>query len=345
VIHTEEVPRPARQVKASGRRGKSRTGVSSAFAILFLLAACDGDTTEPGDLRFGQIGELQVEVLSPVGQGNGFLDEAFLWRSEGPWVLVERLSYEGRSGHETLRQPALNPGELAAEYASLIQELNGSPGLRLFSEDVPDHLDPACDGRSRVILTIRDQARGEERRWRRCVDGTFFTATPGTAGPDPGAARVVTAARLARSFTLGEDARSSYLGSLPFATLDRGEDFPLRWDESRVFRSQGGAVPADWEEFWAQHAGPEVPPPSVSWDREMVLVAAMGKRHEAGESLAVRRVLPVDGGSRIELVRRVPGDFCSPAARETHPFHLVVAPRTAGPVLFDDPVLERIPCG
>lgn len=310
-----------------------------------ILGGCSDEPVQPGDTRFGEVGEIQIEVLSPVGDTAGVLDEAFLWRSDGPWVLVERMSYDGSPGGETLRQPTLNPGELAAEYASLIRELNDAPGLRLFSDDVPQDLVASCDvGRSRVILTVRDGLRDESARWERCVDGTFFTATPSTAGPDAGAARVVTALQLARFFTLGEEARSSYLGSLPFATLARGDDAPEGWDEPRFFRSQGGE-PQGWREFWAEYAGSRAPLPVIDWSTEMVLLAAAGSRPEAGESMRVQRVLPTDGAMHVEIVRRLPGDFCSPAARESRPFHVVVAPRTIEPVFFGEPLVERIPCG
>jgi len=77
----------------------------------------------------------------------------------------------------------------------------------------------------------------------------------------------------------------------------------------------------------------------------MVILAAVGRRLEAGDSVKVRRVLPIDQGTRIEIVERVPGDFCSPAAREGYPFHLVVAPRAQAPIQFADPIVERVPCG
>lgn len=314
--------------------------------LLVILGGCESDPVDSQDRVFAQVGQIQVQVQSAVAGGTGGLEETLAWRSDGPWVLAERISYQGQIGGETVRRPVLNPGELAPEYGSLIQQLNESPGLRLFSEDSPQELAPECDAlRSTVTVTLRDDARGEEARWVRCADGTFFTTTPGSAGPDAGASRVVTAAQLARFFTLGSDAVSTYLGSLPFRTLALGEDSPARPPAPRVFRSDGAETPPEWTEFWAAHAGGSSPLPEVDWEQDMVILAAVGRRLEAGDSVKVRRVLPIDQGTRIELVERVPGDFCSPAAREGYPFHLVVAPRAQAPIQFADPIVERVPCG
>ncbi len=81
----------------------------------------------------------------------------------------------------------------------------------------------------------------------------------------------------------------------------------------------------------------------------MVLLVAVGARDEAGVEIRVRRILPlgVGNGTRVEVTERVPGDFCSPVARVTHPYQIVVIPSDGLhlPVEFTAPQLERIPCG
>jgi len=324
-----------------------RLGGLVALGLVFLgLSGCDGETVTLPEPRFAQVGQIQIQVRSPLAEGTGVLEESFSWRSEGPWVLAERVSFEGRPGSETVRRPVLNPGDLAPEYSSLIQQLNDAVGLRLFTPETPQELEPECgDLQSVVVFTLRDELRGEEARWVRCAEGSFFTATPGGAGPDPGASRIVTAMQLARFFTLGDQAGSSYLGTVPFRTLDRGDDSPARPTDPVAFRSTDGLVPPGWEDFWERHTGGSEPLPQVAWDREMILLAAQGPRPEAGDSIQFRRILPIDQGTRVEFVRRVPGDFCSPASRESYPFHLILAPRTAAPLEFSDPVVERVPCG
>ncbi len=343
LIHTQELPPEGGAVKARMRPGRP---LAFLLPLLLVLGACESDPVDTGDLAFAQVGQIQVQVQSVVAGGVGSLEETLSWRSEGPWVLAERISYDGQIGGETVRRPVLNPGELAPEYSSLIQQLNTTPGLRLFSDESPQQLDPECGSlRSRVTVTLRDEVRGEAARWIRCADGTFFTTTPGSAGPDAGASRVVTAAQLSRFFTLGNDAVSSYLGSLPFRTLAIGEDSPARPGGPRVFRSDDAEPPTGWMEFWNSHAGASEPPPEVDWERDMVVLAAVGRRLEAGDSVQVGRILPIDEGTRVEVVHRVPGDFCSPAAREGYPFHLAVAPRAEAPIQFADPIVERVPCG
>ncbi|MEX2530251.1 MAG: hypothetical protein WD960_05705 [Gemmatimonadota bacterium] len=345
MIHAVELRRWRAAVK-SPRSPRVSMPLAGALALVLLLAGCGRDEILVGSLYFGQVGELQVDVRSAVGGGIGRLDETLLWRSEGPWVLVERLSYSGRHGDETIRRPTLNPGELTGEYASLVRQLNETPGLRLIGSGVSQDLDPDCGPRgARVTVTLRDTAREESARWIRCAEGTLFSVGPGTAGPDGSAARVITAAQLTRFFTIGEEAGSSYLGTVPFATLARGEDSPAAPQGPRAYRSEDGEAPEEWLEFWAAHAGGETPPPHVDWSEEMVLLGAAGRSLEAGEGIKIRRILPIEGGSRVELIHRVPGNFCSPAATEAYPFHLVVAPRGDTNVLFNQPLVERVPCG
>ncbi|TVR63406.1 MAG: hypothetical protein EA422_09420 [Gemmatimonadales bacterium] len=326
--------------------GPWRTAVVVMAGTVLGLTGCDGNSTAPDDLRFGQVGQIQVRVTSPVLGGVGGLEETLVWRSDGPWVLAERLGYGDELGSETVRRPDLNPGDLAAEYGSLVQQLTETPGLRLFGPETPQDLVPTClPERTRIEVVIRDGPRNEEARWVRCADGTLFTATPGSAGPDPGASRVVTAAQLARSFTLGDAGRSSYFGSIPFRSVGRGGDSPARLEVPEAFLGEGPDAPTDWLAFWERHGGSGPPPPEVDWEREMVLVATAGRRTEAGDSLQITRILPIGEGTRVEMILRVPGNFCSPAGRVGWPYHIVIAPRTPSPVTFADPQVIRVPCG
>lgn len=309
------------------------------------LSGCERTPLEPGEARFGQPGEILIQVASPMAGTGGRLDESFVWQSGGSWVLVERLGYANRAGPAVVRNSRLNPGELAPQYATLIRELNEAPGLRIFGT-VSQELIPTCSpSQTRVTLTITDRPSGEQARWNRCTEGGFFTLTPGFAGPDAEASRIITAIQLTRSFTLGDSDRSAYLGSVPFGELDRGEITPSQAPRPRAFLSNTGQAPSDWIAFWQAHAGAGSTPPVVDWSTDMVVVAAVGRRSEAGGAVEVRRILPIGGGTRIEVVERVPGDFCSPGAAERYPFQIVVAPRVPVPVSFADVRVERVPCG
>jgi hypothetical protein len=154
---------------------------------------------------------------------------------------------------------------------------------------------------------------------------------------------------LVRDFTQGANFQSAYLGSVPFGTLDRGEDSGARLQEPTKFLSvpEGNPnPPTGWLAFWYAHrGGTSTETPDVDWAKEMVLVAAVGVRGEAGDSIEIRRILQTGEGTQISLFERVPGDFCSPAARDHYPVHIVVAPRTLLPISFSDVVTERVPCG
>ncbi len=335
-----------------------RTGV-----LVALLAAHGCDSTGPGGalLRFGSVGEVRVTVDVPLQGGMGWRQQVLTWNSDGAWTFYEEIGYEGVVGDRSLvRNPGL-PVRFAGNYPSLIQLVNDDPSTKLFG--LPDSLfdsglDPNCgEGRSRVTLGIHDDGRDERESWTRCAGDASPLATLRTrgSGPDPQGSRVVQLAILARDFTLGEDFRGyAYTGSWPFATLDKGTESPTRLVEPRVYRSpyKGGSdgVAEQWTAFWNAHADTASHPvPDVAWQTEMVVVAAVGERQEVGDSVEVRRILQIGDaarvtGTRIEIVERIPGDYCAPARRVVHPYHIVVTPRVPDPVVFVVSS-ERVPCG
>ena len=305
----------------------------------------------PPALRFGQVGEIRLQLSTPLGAPGGVLQQSMVWRSEGAWQLDEEMLYRGRSGGRIRRGPPGNQNAFAASYATVIAQVNETPGLRLFIPELDPGLAPNCGtGNATVVLEIVDTGRGETARWTRCANGPLTNLVPQGAGPDLDASRVIAAAAAVRDLTLGDGYRSPFLGSLPFATLDRGEDSGVALTQSLVFlpvvRSNGTfSAPPSWASFWNSHTRGTQPLPTVDWGRDMVLVGAVGLRREAGDSVRVRRILRVTDGAIVDLVQRVPGDFCSPAARTQYPFHIVVVPLTPSNIRFGTPVVERVPCG
>ena len=353
MVHPQEVTGPDVGVK----RDRMRPAGCRALLFLMLSAWVGACADTPASILpglFGLTGEIRVDVRSPLpgAAGDGELHEILIWASNGPWLLTERVFYQGNLGGEASRSGKLNPGELAREYRSLIQQLNETRGLRLFGRDVSQDLEPDCTGAlgsTQIAFTIHDTVRDEIASWTRCAEGTLFTFAPGSGRPDPGAARVVTAGQLTRFFTLGEAARSTYMGTIPFASLAAGADSPARVPAPRAFVADGGTPPASFIGFWAEHAGPGVPRPQVDWDRELVLLVAVGLRQEAGSLVGVRRVLPLGPayGTRVEITERVPGDFCSPASATLYPYQLVILPgaNIHLPIDFTPVSVERVPCG
>jgi hypothetical protein len=336
----------------AGRQPRLVGRLLLAFAALSVLGCGDNQGIPPiGSLRFGQIGEIRVGIVAPLlfGEGKGEIQQILTWRSSGAWVLREQISYRGLLGDETVRRSTGDARAYASAYASLITQLNEAAGLELFIPDLTPGLPSACPRAwSHVTISIWDEARAQEASWTRCSQGTLATIQTTEAGPDVNAGRVIQAAILVRNFTQGNRFTSAFLGSVPFGTLDRADDSGARLAHSTVFLSipQGNhQSPTGWDAFWAAHRPSQPSPPSVDWANEMVVVAAVGSRSEAGDSVEVRRILQTGEGTQIHVFERVPGDFCSPASREHYPVHVVVAPRTREPIRFSDIVVERVHCG
>ena len=332
----------------SAPNARPNGGLLRSLRALYPLVAaaagisCADDGTRPDDLRFGQIGRVLIEVSAPLGVGVGELQQILSWRSDGPWESAERISYRGRLGDETVARSRDDPGMLARSYASWIALVNDDTPLKLFLEAaLHSGLDPTCaQHQSRVTVRILDGQRADSTSWTRCAGGSLGSLTAEGAGPDPTAGRVVQAAQLVRDYTVGADFVSAYFGSLPFATLDRGEQSNARMSVPRVIEDA-----QTWAAFWDEHSGGSSTAPAVDFATELVLVAAVGTRPEAGDSVEVRGVLPVGFGTQVTLWERRSGNFCTPAARSHAPFHVVLAPQVPRPIFFSVVDVDRVPCG
>lgn len=312
-----------------------------AFSLV-LLAGCAGNGgTQLGALRFGQLGSMEVELDAPQRLGEGMLTQKLTWSSTGAWILDQSISYRGLLGDEDVQHSQGDPQRFAADYASLITQVNDVQGLKLFIPDLPQDLTPTCGPtRTRITLTIHDQIKNKDATWIRCVDGSLANLTAADAGPDPAASRIAVAVQQMRDGTQGQGFVSVYNGTVPFGTLDRGNNTPAPLDGPITITDE-----KSWEAFWQQHAGNTRPLPSVDFSKEEVVVGVVGVRSEAGDSVEVRRILEVDQGTLIDLVERVPGNFCSPAEKTHRPYHIVVAPRTPDPLRFADVRVEEVDCG
>lgn len=316
--------------------------VSLATALaLVVLPGCNGDGgTGPDGLRFGQIGEVRVRIVAPKVP-DGRLEQELVWRSDGPWRLEERILYDDVLGDRTVVSENRNPESLAGEYAIWITQVNESPDLKLFIDELDPDLDPEC-GVVELTLTIRDEVRDETVSWTRCVTSSLGSLTTQNSGPEASAARVAQAAILLRQPTVGESFTSVYQDTAPFATVAKGEDSEAVLPEPRTILDAN-----EWAAFWSEHTGGSAAPPPVDFERDLVIVAAVGERQEAGDSVEVRSVLPLGSRTLVRIVERVPGDFCSPVARTHTSFHIVRAPRAhiPLPVEFIEAESELVPCG
>ncbi len=305
-----------------------------------------------GPLRFGQSGEIRVTVVLPLYLGAGELQQVVIWRSDGAWKVYEEIGYQSVAGEQTLWSNPGLPFEYASLYASIIQKLNDDSGAKLLGvAELDEIINPECTGGlSRVTVRIQDASSGEIREWTRCAPGSLANLTTQGSGPDVVASRVIQAAIFVRNSTVGPEFTSTYAGSLPFRTVERSIRTGSGLVRPTDFRSPDGGEcgnpPGGWTDFWDAHVeGGERSPPEVDWCTEMVLVAAVGERHEVGDSVEVRRVLSISDGTRYEVAERGPGDFCAPARRTTTPIHIVLAPKSREPITVTILPPERVPCG
>ena len=330
-----------------------KLGVPWVWVAILTAAgsACENSGVEP-NLRFGQSGQVVVDVatplrlLLPVSPVEGELRQVLTWRSTGAWQFFESIAYRGTVGSETTTRSPGIPVAFASAYATLVTQINSTPGLDLFIEGLDPDLNPDCmPGQARVTLRIQDEIRNQTRSWTRCSEGPLGSLKQAGSGPDVHASRVILVSKLAHDRTLGDTATSVYHGSIPFATLDKGAKAGDLTLTSRVFFGGPGAgdAPAEWGSFWEWHADGAAP--DVDWSTDMVVVAGDGARHEAGTTVEIREIEPIRDGAIVQLVEFVPGDFCSPATVVQTPFHLVVAPRTPSRIQFSDITRERVPCG
>ncbi len=333
------------RVRYTERRRRAGLVGACVLLMLSLASACGDDGgIPPGALRFGQLGKIVIDMDTPppLALGTGHLRQILAWGSSGAWSLQESISYRGLVGDDDFERYTGDPGQSAGAYAEVITQLNETPGLELDVPELPQDLDPECGpGRTRLTFTMQDDAKEESRTWIRCVSGSLSGIKVEDAGDpnDLAASRLALAVQLVRDATVGNRWTSPYGGSVAFGTLDRGEDSGSSLQSPTVIFD-----PSTWQTFWLEHAGSR-PLPDVDFDSDMVVVGIVGPREEAGDSVEVRRILQIDDGTRTEIVERVPGDFCAPAARTHVPYHIVVAPRTPPPRRFAAIKREEVPCG
>ena len=312
-------------------------------ALALVIVACLEAPVGPEDQPFGRVGEVRIEVWSPLSGGLGRLQYVVEWSSSGPWRSTERIFYQGRLGDETVALSSGDRTSLSRSYATWIDLVNDTPSVALFGQLLSSDLAPICPiPTSHVTVSIIDRIRDDTVSWSRCSESSLPTLSGEGAGPDPNASRVVQAAALVRNFTLGHQRgfRYQYTGSMPFATVDRGDRSTEPLSVPRLIEDA-----QTWSSFWAELTGAEAPAPSVDFDVDLVLVAALGTRYEAGDSVEIRSVLPVRTGTQIQLWERRAGHFCTPARRTHVPYHVVVAPQVPRPIFFSNASLDTVPCG
>jgi hypothetical protein len=93
----------------------------------------------------------------------------------------------------------------------------------------------------------------------------------------------------------------------------------------------GRAWEAMWRRITVNHGEPP-PRPEVLFDREMLLIAAMGAQPSGGYRVRIERVLDVGDALEAHVIRTSPGPRCGAIAAITHPVDIVRVAASGKPV-------------
>jgi len=103
---------------------------------------------------------------------------------------------------------------------------------------------------------------------------------------------------------------------------------------------------AAWTQLWQRIQRPFFPRPSapaVNFSREMVVVAALGRRPNAGYDIVIDGAERTRDGVAVDVLVRSPAPGCPVEAAITQPVDLGRVPVTDGPISFRERHVS-IPC-
>jgi hypothetical protein len=92
-----------------------------------------------------------------------------------------------------------------------------------------------------------------------------------------------------------------------------------------------------WRLLWQQINRPFFPPPAlppVDFQREMVVVVALGARPSAGFDVVIQGAAEDSAGIEVDVRRASPGAGCPVAAVETQPVDMAKIPSSARALRF-----------
>jgi len=161
-----------------------------------------------------------------------------------------------------------------------------------------------------------------------------------------------------RSLTLGACVVGCYAPPASTQVRPLAEPLPVKRfrSDSIAFATFSGVVdstrlvirdPRRWREYWARIHSPFVPPPrepEIDFNREMVIVAALGRRPSLGYDILIRSATRDSGGIEVQLRRSKPGLGCPVGAAITEPIDLARIPASDLRVRFTE-LITATPCG
>lgn len=119
---------------------------------------------------------------------------------------------------------------------------------------------------------------------------------------------------------------------LPRRTLAKGSVSGITTSIWEVVKNQ-----AEWEKLWKAHSPvvePESAAPRVDFNREMVVVATMGRRSTAGYEIEITRIKERDSRLVVFVKSTLPPADAILAQQLTSPFHMIAVSKTELPLEF-----------
>jgi hypothetical protein len=104
---------------------------------------------------------------------------------------------------------------------------------------------------------------------------------------------------------------------------------------------------AAWHSLWAEINRPFIPPPalpSIDFDRDIIVVAALGARPTGGYGIMIEGATEDSSGIEVSVVQSSPGHGCALSAARTEPVDLARISVTKRPVRFRERTVV-VPCG
>ncbi|MFQ5890181.1 MAG: protease complex subunit PrcB family protein [Gemmatimonadota bacterium] len=135
-----------------------------------------------------------------------------------------------------------------------------------------------------------------------------------------------------------EPARTATV-KLPVTSVARVQYSAVEERERRVIRDGG-----TWTRYWSlltRDLEPPGPPPTVDFDREMVILAGMGRRATGGYTIAIDSAYVSDEGLVVWVTETSPGAGCVTTQAFTAPAAAARVPRLDGRVRFTETARTR----
>ena len=108
----------------------------------------------------------------------------------------------------------------------------------------------------------------------------------------------------------------------------------FRLPDLRAMRTQ-----EEWTEVWnnigAGPPGAATPPPSIDFNRETVIMAAMGSQPNNGYSVMVERAFRSRSSVIVVIREEAPSDLCSKETEHTQPVDIALVGATPESIRFE----------